>query len=290
MIKNIPAAILGSLLLFFPVLAGCGVPAAVTVPTSKIVAETLAAQKDVSTVKINYLVTVEQGNAGDADTIPMNVTETGAGSISLPAREMRLDRTLVYETPSFAALGSGKVEYRYSHFVTGGWEYVLEKSAGVPDSWTKSEMDNDLWAASNPLTLVGELVSNPSLVNKVTGENFEGKKCYVLEIKPDATFLAPVAQLIRDIGSDGTGWKETDFDKLFSEFEVKAWVTQSDFRFVKVEVILVGSPPAQTVPSAAAPSPAFTINIMYAFSGYDTPVAVTLPPAAFTAKAAPSFP
>ena len=232
---------------------------------------------------MNYLVTVEQENTGSIDTIPMNVTDTGAGSINFPAKEMRLDRTLVYETPSFAALGSGKVEYSYSHFVTGGWEYVLEKSAGVPDAWTKSEMGDALWDARNPLSLVSEFVSNPSLVNKVTGETFEGEKCYVLEIKPDAAFLAPVAQLMQGVGSDSAGWNQADFDKLFSKFEVKAWITRAEYRIVKVEIVLVGSPPAQTTSAAASPS-GFTISIKYAFSGYNTPVAVTLPPAALTAK------
>jgi len=284
MIKIIPAAILVLLLLFIPLLAGCGAPA-VTVPTAEIVTQTLAARKGVSAVKMNYLVTVEQENTGGVDTIPMNATDTGAGSINFQVKEMRLDRTLVYETPSFAALGSEKVEYRYSHFVIDGWEYVLEKSAGVPDAWTKSEMGDALWDARNPLSLVSEFVSNPSLVNKVTGETFEGEKCYVLDVKPDPAFLAPLAQLMQGVGSDSAGWTGADFNKLVSKFEIKAWITQAEYHLVKVEINLAGSPPAQNTSGAAASSPGFIISVRYAFSGYNTPVAFTLPPAALTAKA-----
>jgi hypothetical protein len=266
-----------SLVLFVTVM-GCSTAAALS--EEQIVANTLGAYDDISTVKMDMEMTMAMDATGSEEPVNYQMNLKANGAVNIPETEMFMAMTMEMDIPE-----TGAQNMSTDLYVVDNWMYMKLGLGVLGEQWIKSRMDENLWAQQNQLDQQMQLLKSAVKTRSLGKETVDGVECYVLEITPDMAALTNFigSQLDAQAGADALD--EVDLSKVFKSMTVIEWVAAGTCLPTKTEITILMEMNAEDFGSSAEGYEQMTIDMVMTikYSDYNKPVTIVLPPEAANA-------
>lgn len=256
--------------------SGCSKP----LTSEEIVAHAGTAYDTVSTAQMDMTMTMAMKVIGGKEPIDVNMNATATGSLNVKEKEMALKMIMDMEMPEL-----GKQNLSTDLYIVDNWMYMGMTLPVVGEQWTKSKIDDTIWAGQNQLAQQIDLLKTAIEVKSLGEETIDGVECYVMEINPDVAALTDY--IGSQLGEQGglQNLEGVDLSKLFESMKIKQWISTRTYFPAKADMNIKLKMTPEDLGGSAAEFDEMTmdISIVVKYFGYNEPVTITLPEKAASA-------
>ena len=248
----------------------------------RLVANTIDAYPEVTTVKfdMDMLMTLEV--TGGTDPMKMTMAMGGSGAIDSTELEMQMTMDMMMDIP-----GLFKESMTTDCYIVGEWMYVKVAIPGVGEEWVREKVTADVWQEQFDTTQIEqqiEFLKTATLISYLGSETVNGADCYIFEVLPDmGELMGVLSEQQEATGLDFSSMP--DLGDLFQEMSLKMWIAKDSYQTMKTDLYMMMEMLPGYVGATEDDFTRMTIVMSMTMSlyDYDEPVSITIPPEALVA-------
>jgi hypothetical protein len=212
----------------------------------------------------------------------MTVAAAGNGNSDVTAHNMQVNLTMDIETANQTKMSSPVVFY-----LVDGWQYMKAVTPLTGEQWLKIKMDPGSSAFGDQSAQAVEMLKSAVEVTLQGDENVDGESCYVLAVKPDLAVISKWLQSFQSTsGLQSQATANMDLAKFVKDLSIKEYIIRDSYLLKKCEISAGISLKGADFGKTGHEGDALTMEIAQtlSMSGYNQPVAITLPAEAVNAR------
>jgi hypothetical protein len=279
--KRIFAGIFSITLALSVMVAGCQ---SKTLTTEEILANTMTAMEKIDSYKIAYNLVLDMEIVGGKQAMKISMDGTGTGAMDVINKKMQMALDVNAEIPG-AGTTQMKMTMTMDMYMVDGWLYTKMTIPTAKEQWTKTKIEGNEISQDQLAQLL--LLLKSTTQSTLTGtEKVNGVDCYVLELTPNMTDLWQWMMSQQGNLAEGVDLSQFDISKLIKSYELKYWISKTDFSMVKAKADLNMDVDPAAVGASADDFERMTmlINMDMTFSDYNKAVDIQLPADAVNAQ------
>jgi hypothetical protein len=267
--------IFGMTMLTSLVVTGCG---SNDLTVQEILTNTQSAVSDIDSYKIAYDMVLDMEIVGGEQAMKMSMDGTGIGSMDVPSKKMQMSLDVDAEIPGTGTTQM-KVSMTMDMYMVNGWLYTKMTIPTAGEQWTKANVTgNEI--SQDQLAQLHQMLKTTAQSSLTGTEKVNGVNCYVLELTPSIEELWNW-MMSQQGGSltEGIDFSEYDISKLIKSYELKYWISKSDYHVIKAYADINMDMEPGTLGASLEDFDRMTmlINMNMTFSDYNVPVNIELP-------------
>lgn len=280
--KKFIAGITIIILAFLTLAAGCQSKA---LSTEEILSNTTSAMAKIDSYKIAYDMVLDMEIVGGKQAMKIAMDGTGTGAMDVINKKMQMALDMNAEIPG-AGTSQVKMSLTMEMFMVDGWLYTKMTIPMSGVKWTKTKVEGNEISQDQLAQLI-QLMKSTILTTLTGSEKVNGIDCYVLQITPNMTDLWQ--WMMSQQGSNLTGdvdLSQFDLSKLIKSYELKYWISKTDFNLIKAKANMSMDVDPATVGASVGDFERMTmlIDLGMTFSDYNKAVNIQLPADAVNAE------
>jgi hypothetical protein len=258
------------------------VPAAAAPTAQEIVKNTLDAMSKLTSFQFALDLKAKISGNVDKQAQNMTVAAAGNGSSDVTAHNMQVNLMMDIETANQTKMSTPVVFY-----LVDGWQYMKAVTPFTGEQWLKMKTDHGSAAFRDQSAQAMDMLKSAVEVTLQGNEEVDGESCYVLAVNPDLAVISEWLQSFQSTsGLQSQAVANMDLAKFVKNLSIKEYVIRDSFLLKKCEISagisLNGADFGKT--GHEGDNLAMEIAQTLSMSGYNQPVAITLPPEAADAR------